>query len=700
MAAIKKIRMYITPHKLAILLFALFLLSGIFIYDDYGISWDEIVERETSLINYLYVMGGLMRSSDNESVQHVLNTTPSLTNWLDRHYGVFLQSITIIYEHIRNFEMDSRSVYLLRHAFTFFNYFIAGIFFYFILRRRFGNTYIPLIGVLFYIFSPRFFGGSFYNIKDMLFFSWLVISSYFVLRWLEDVNKKRFLILSAFTIAIATNTRILGISVLLLAGIFVFIQGIQHRHFLANNIKKYSQLCLLSFVFYVVITPFTWDNPIKNTIDTLFLFIRFNRWNARHFYLGEMITREVPWHYIPVWMGITIPILYILLFLTGVAVLSFFGIKVIQKRALRSFKEKLEDKEKLGEDTEQYRLHLYDIFFYSMFMFTLFGYIGLGVSMYEGWRHAYGIFLPFLYMTVYGMFRIYSFIKIKQKVYRVGFACIVIISLVYTSIWMVINHPYQYVYFNVIGRQVAEGNFALDYWGVSTNDVFLHLLRTDDRHEITVAIHFNNHFLHMLPPEHRHRIKHISASFAPDYIVRGTGGGYYFHEPPAGYEQIFGIYVDGIKINSLLRYKINHENFDINAYTKVLSISASCNKLQLQHIFDDDMTTAWETEEIRQKGDFVEIQFTQPVDFNIVRLSAPDEIYYADDIAIFLSIDGLNWFTPLIIFNNAVDYVFEQSEYKYIIIENLKEHETAVWSINEIMFGSIDIMNGMIIANP
>ena len=77
------------------MVFALFFLSGVLIFQDFGISPDEDTERRTSLINYTHVMGPIMRSSNNEAVQAIAVGAPELAAYDDRYYGTALQSITV-----------------------------------------------------------------------------------------------------------------------------------------------------------------------------------------------------------------------------------------------------------------------------------------------------------------------------------------------------------------------------------------------------------------------------------------------------------------------------------------------------------------------------------------------------------------------------------------------------------------------------
>jgi len=587
-------------------------------------------------------------------------------DWHDRYYGVALQTITVFVEHLRNFEMSSREIFLMRHAFTFINYFIGTVFFYLILRRRFGDSFVPVVGVLFLILYPRFFGESFYNIKDILFFSWCIIASYFTLRWLEDERKHAFIIPAAITLAVATNTRILGISILMLACGFAFLQGIITKGALRHNIKKCIHLILLTFASYVVITPFTWENPIKNTIDTFFHFLWFQPWWGTHFYMGEMITREVPWHYIPVWMGVTVPLLYIVMFFVGFAAIIYVGIK-------------------------HTKWHLYDLFFFAMFTCTLLGYILLRISMYEGWRHAYSIFLPFLYIAVYGLYRSYKFYSRSGKITKISFVGVVSGYLLYLLVWIVVYHPYQYVYFNLVGRRVAQQNFALDYWYVSNADLARYALNHTDEPFVTIAAgSFNHHFVYILTDEEQARFAFTCRDTA-DFYIRGSRLSYewqrYYQGPD--FRELATIEVDGMRIAALYQRVLPFTvDIDTAAWGNLVEFRSNGN-YNFHHMNDSNPDTKWSTGRPQAAGDYLIFVFREAVNYNYIRLNNGRlRSDYPRGLAIYTSNNGYTWHNAPIAFNSAQShYVFESEAYHFIKLVTTDYSPRYWWSIAEMSFG-------------
>ena len=660
---IPDLKKYLTSKNVAILLFVIYFIIGLAIFRDYGISTDETIERTTSLVNYTYVMERLMSSSENDYVRNVLRNTPDLMEWHDRYYGVALQMLTVFVEHLRGFEMSYREIFFMRHAFTFINYFIAAVFFFFILRRRFGDTFIPVVGALFFILYPRFFGESFFNIKDILFFSWCVIASYFTLRWLENDKKHKFIFPAAITLAVATNTRILGIAILLLACGFALIQGALKSGDLKHNIKKCFQLILITFVSYVIITPFTWENPLKNTIDTFFHFLRFQPWQWTHFYMGEMISREVPWHYIPVWMGITVPILYIAMFFIGFFAIIYIGLK-----------NKIED--------------LYDLFFFAMFTCTLLGFILLRINMYEGWRHAYIIFLPFLYIAVYGFNKVFKLYEKAGKITRNSFIGIVSVYMLYLLVWMVINHPYQYVYFNLVGRRFAERHFAIDYWYVSKTDLVRYAVNSSD--DPLVRITGWRRFAHLLTKEERSRVMFTDIETA-DFYLRGSRMYYEWRdrEAPPGFVEAKVITVDGMRIATLFVRELPFAvDFDPNIWDKIVGFDSNTN-YNFHYLNDGNPYTRWATGRPQAHGDYLIFEFSDIAQFNYINLDqGRNNNDYPRDLAIYTSIDGDTWENAPVQASGAErHFVFESDEFYFLKLVVTGYSPVNWWSIFDINFG-------------
>ena len=126
--------------------------------------------------------------------------------------------------------------------------------------------------------------------------------------------------------------------------------------------------------------------------------------------------------------------------------------------------------------------------------------------------------------------------------------------------WMIKNNPYQYVYFNYIGKNLDQKNFDLDYWGLSNFQNLKFLLNYDKSESIKIWTSSSiglGHSLFSLSDRDRSRIIKIRASSKANYLITN----HYLDEFIKNenfmkkYKLINSIVVDGVTINSLYKKK-------------------------------------------------------------------------------------------------------------------------------------------------
>ncbi len=670
---------FFKTRKAGLILIALYLLFGLFIAKDYGMSFDESYERETSLVTYNYVMR--LENSNSEAVRNFAESIPPFELYPEKH-GTALHFPLVAIEHIFNFELPTQTVYLMRHIFVFLNYILAAFCFYGIIWRRFPKTYMPFLSVLLFILYPRFFAESFYNNKDILFYSWYIISVYAALHWLEKPALFKTLI-AGVVLALAANTRILALSILLLAIAFYIVRALLNKRKALEIIITPTKLLAVFLVAYTIVTPQTWKSPITGIIDIFVHFLHFAPWDGRHFYLGQWITREVPWHYIPVWIGITSPLLYVVLFIFG-TVAYLTGL----------FRNKAKLRYMLCEN-------MYDSFFMALFWCTLLGFIGFGIYMYNGWRHAYSIFSSFLYISVYGLNSGSEFLRSRHKYARYIAKAAVTVSMLATTVWLVLNHPYQYVYFNFLTSQYAKENFDLDYWGVSGNSSLNYILESDSREYITVMPPHPSTWYKLNEQDkkrlvwlenplswadfHWSQSSQLNHPYSPDYIVPYIQGN--IIPQILGYREIHDTKSGGITLSRLYK-NVALDAFDDQAYENILSISGAIGNGNYAAMFDDSPKTRWTTNAPQRAGDYIQFEFKDLVQYNLFRLDVGS--YLSDYIQgrIFVSSDGKDWSEAKIIWHNCIDYLIESLPYRYLRIIN-DEPDGNYWcSICQLRFGN------------
>ena len=526
-------------NLLVIIIFTSFLILGIIIYDDYGISWDEPYHRINGFISLNFI-----RNLFSLDIYPGLEHDSDFLKESSKMYGV-LFDLPMAFIEKKLAIGDSKYYFLIRHFFNFFIFFIATILFYLILKKRFSNR-LSIIGLLFLILTPRIFAESFYNMKDLIFLSFFIISLYFVINFLDTPTYKNAL-LSAITCSFAIDVRVLGIISPFIVITFFILMFMDNKQSLKKNILKFvTFFCLLIF-FTILLWPYLWNDPLEK-----FLYIlkdmSYHVWTGSVFYFGKHISAlNLPWHYPIVWILITTPIIYLLLFALG----SFLIIRRLFNRFLN-----LSTKDNFNELWRGNKERM-DIIFFLIFYFTILLIIELNSVLLNGWRHLYFTYPCMIYISIRGL-------DFLSKALSLRYLIILIAPfLLYTSMWMIKNHPYQFVYFNKFaGKDIAK-SFEVDYWGVSNKSALTYMVSNNEKDMLKIYVSSNSpyHFsLLLMDKNNRKRLKFVNNISDADFLVTNH---FYKKDNPAfinqelkkKFELFKEFKVDDIIINSI--YKIN-----------------------------------------------------------------------------------------------------------------------------------------------
>ena len=208
---------------------------------------------------------------------------------------------------------------------------------------------------------------------------------------------------------------------------------------------------------------------------------------------------QAPWHYLPVWMGITIPLPYILLFFIGfISWVGFFLRKGAQP---------------LREHQGRLRLVFLGILLAPPLLAIL-----LNSTLYNGWRHFQFIYPTFIVIAVAGVRTLATAIDLgalwtPKTILSLLVLVMTGMAVIWTGAWMVRFHPNQAVYFNRLGHLAGRENFERDYWRISAKQGLEFLLSQDPAEDIAVCIESQfeqPEFLMILPEEWRSRVDIIT----------------------------------------------------------------------------------------------------------------------------------------------------------------------------------------------
>jgi hypothetical protein len=208
--------------------------------------------------------------------------------------------------------------------------------------------------------------------------------------------------------------------------------------------------------------PTSWGNEWGFIREAFNHFSHYG-WYGKSLYLGGFVPyNDIPWHFLPVLLWATTPLSYSILFVIGIISQIITMVRLVKHKSIAFF---------------NHAIWKYDILISLLFITPLCMVIVLKSVVYESWRHVYFIYFPFMYVTILG-------IQSVSKKLKKPFLVAIIISVITTGIWMVKNHPYQYLYFNPIARINASSNFERDYWGVVSLDMIEFILANDQRPQI------------------------------------------------------------------------------------------------------------------------------------------------------------------------------------------------------------------------
>ena len=348
---------------------------------------------------------------------------------------------------------NHQDIYYLKHFLNFFTFYISSIIFFYVIKSRFKNNFLALIASLFYISAPRIFAESFYNCKDIIFMSLTVFAIFFALKVLKKTNIKNIILFSFFC-ALATSVRPLGIFILFLLFAFLIFESLEE-----GNIYKKFNFILISLFFYILFTyllwPYLWLDPLNNFIFSLKSFSHYG-WGGSTLYFGDYVkSQSLPWHYTFVWIAITTPLIYSLLFIVG---------------SYKVFSNFFTNLEKLWKNLNE----KLDLFILSFFFAPIFLVIILNSTLYDGWRHLYFIYPSLIYISIFGLNYILNLNS--KKFFKNSFFIIVFISI-FINIFNIIKfHPFQNVYFNFLVEKKVNSLFNVDYWGLGNAHSILKIL--------------------------------------------------------------------------------------------------------------------------------------------------------------------------------------------------------------------------------
>lgn len=437
----------LTSQRVFFLLSSLAGLFMIWISKDYGITWDEweastygsyLVRyflsgaKDLTFFNWeafhpygkpiymaAFMLQGLLSGSISDFVQHGLRTDASLLSF----YG---------------------TAHMLNAAMGFLAIFFTGL-----LAKELGNWKTAILASTFLFLSPRFFGSAMNNYKDIPFAAMYTVSFYFMILWIKALPSPPKKLSAGLILGIAAAIWTRAGAFILIAYLFLFT-------FIASFFKYRSLktpapwwkiagltvgIAFLSYLGGLLLWPYAQLHPIINPLKALMKFSNYTYWNHAVFFEGQLTqASKLPWSYIPQWILISTP----LFFLSGLCFFILFARQICEKDR---------------------RFSIFMVAFGALF--PLIYVMARRSVLYDSWRHLFFIYPLATVLTALAWQKAWAWASRSRTSWM-----LLIFFLVQTaepSLWMIRNHPHEYVYFNPIagGLKGAFLRYETDYWGNS-----------------------------------------------------------------------------------------------------------------------------------------------------------------------------------------------------------------------------------------
>ncbi len=441
-------------RQIVVVFFAAVFLLGMFLAKDYGMPWDETTEFGIFAANikeYARVLEGedstFVRWADEKDY-------PYISEYIEKDHGQSAYYPCTPWFIKYGYADDMRSLSHAWHRYTFFVTFLGLLSLYAIIKLLLKDWKYGIVGVLMYWLSPRMFADGFYNNKDMVFASLLLMVAALGIYFIET-RKIRYAVLLGIAAGFAANTRVIGFWVLGLVGLLYLVVLTAQKQWNRSNFLKGVLIVVVFAVTFFLITPACWPSIVGYFQYVISQSMDFVRWEGSLLYQGQMFGnsfRTLPWHYVPVLIFLTSPLIFLMLMVAG---------HVLTAGKFLRFREIL-------NGCEKYYLLLMAIV-WPVLIYTMIG----DPVIYNGWRHLYFVYGPFV---VFGARALQVVMHADSKWIRRTAACAVGGQMLYLVVIMAIWHPNQFGYYNLLAGGNVEKRYELDYWDTAAASCIRHLV--------------------------------------------------------------------------------------------------------------------------------------------------------------------------------------------------------------------------------
>ena len=480
---------FLTAHS-GLVICGLFLLVGLALAGDYGISPDDGRQRQIAVGNLDYILGRADRIATR--------------SYIDRYYGAAFELPLLLAERALGLT-DNYQIHRLRLTLTHLFFIVGAFFCYRLACHLFGNRLIAILALLIFLLHPRLYAHSFFNSKDLPFLTMFVITLYLLERAFRRDTIGAFALLG-IAVGLLTNLRIMGAmllpAVLALRGLDLFYAGNGPER--KSILRTAGVFVLAAGLTLYAVTPYAWTNPGDYLATNLALTINHPT-IAWQLFQGVVIpSNELPPHYTAAWFGITTPPLIMLLGLVGMAA----GAAGFCRRP--------------GSVFRNTRLRFAGLLLAAFLLPPLAAAL-LGSNQYDNWRHFYFIYAPFCLLAAMGLHWLANCLS-RWRPGRAGMYGLAGLGVGLVLFQMIQLHPGQYDYFNFLVDRTApeylRTQYQMNSWRLAYREGLAQLLESHPGETMVVLGGQDlERQRQILPPAARQRLP-AAAGGRADYELR------------------------------------------------------------------------------------------------------------------------------------------------------------------------------------
>ena len=452
--------------------YVMYLMLGITQIPALGISWDEPAMRGLGASAAKYIVA-LVNPSLLQNFQGLpqFEKIQDFQSTPDGDHGVIFELGLLSIEAI--FKLSSNTVLLwqVRHLLTFLFCSLSIVIMFKFLSWRFHSLAIAYLGTCAFVLTPRIYGDSFFNEKDSVFLTTYFAASYFLIKFLSERSLKSS-VLAGISVGFSIAIRPLSVGLILILLLVWVLAKVRKPNSLTDvknlSLPVFMIVCTAStFAFF----PYLWQDPIRRAIK-VFLSASSFPWSGRILTNGQLYNSlDLPWFYIFLWVGVTIPLIYIPVLI--------FGILWSPIRIYADYHRNAE--------TDWSARSFADLFIYLSALGPLAAVIVLRSTLYDGWRHLYFVYPSLLIIGVHGLVFLYSKLNRRRTLVRI-LLLVMFFNFFSTGKWMLENRPLQNVYFNQFAGQNIRERWEMDYWGLANRKTLDFLTKHDSSSKITIYL--------------------------------------------------------------------------------------------------------------------------------------------------------------------------------------------------------------------